>query len=292
MYQQYRNQGFQVLSIGYDEEVAHVNSWISMFSLTYPVLRDPGGSVSTLFIPVVGGYLYFPHNTLIDTWQVVHHTATGFSQGTIQSLVLSLMDPAIFTNLNELDFGEVVVGESAERTFTIDNAGTGILNVTNIVSSCPRFSPNPTSGEVYAVDDSMAVTVTYSPTEVGECNETLTVQNNDQDVIINVHGEAVATSVPLSNASGIPNTFGLDACYPNPFNAQTIIPYRVPSESAVSIVIYSVDGRLMAILNQGRVLPGNHRVSWSPDEATTGVYFVELRADGRPIDVQKILYLK
>ena len=281
-----------MLSIGYNETTSNINSWISMFSLTYPVLRDQGGSVSTLFIPVEGGYLYFPHNTLIDTWQVVQHTATGFNQGTITSLMQSLFDPFASANVTELDFGEVMIGESKDLTFTIDNAGTGILNVTNISASCPRFTPNPTTGEVYAVDDLLEVTVTYCPTELGECNETLTVQNNDADFTINLHGVATATSVPSSDLNSIPKTFGLDACYPNPFNATTVIPYHVPTEAAVSVAIYSVDGRLVELLNLGQVLPGNHQVSWSPRDATTGVYFVEFRAESRPVDVQKILYLK
>jgi hypothetical protein len=292
MYQQYRNQGFQVLSLGFQESQSSCASWVSTYSLTYPVLSDMSGATSQLFIPVSGGYLYFPHNTMLDTWQVVQHTATGFNQGTITSLLQSLFDPIAFANVAELNFEEVMIGESKDLTFTIDNAGTGILNVTNISASCPRFTANPTTGEVYAVDDLLEVTVTWSPTEVEVCNEVLTVQNNDADFTINLHGVATATSVPSSDLNSIPKTFGLDACYPNPFNATTVIPYHVPTEAAVSVAIFSVDGRLVELMNLGRVLPGNHQVSWSPNEATTGVYFVEFRAEGRPVDVQKILYLK
>jgi len=292
MYQQYGNQGFQVLSIGYNETVANVNSWVSMYSLTYPVLRDAGGSVSLQYIPVVGGYLYFPHNTLLDTWQVVRYTATGFNENTIESMVTALMDPIASASVTELDFGQVVLGESGELTFTIDNAGTGILEVSGITSSCPSFSPDPTSGSVVAVDDLMEVTVTYTPQELGVCNETLTIATNDEPIVINLVGECVATGLSPAQETSIPTSLGVDPCYPNPFNAETVIPFRLPQASDVSIVIYSVDGRLVDQIDLGMTSPGYHRMIWSPTNSTTGVYFVELRADGHRSGVQKILYLK
>jgi len=292
MYQQYGNQGFQVLSIGYNETVGNVNSWVSMFNLTYPVVRDAGGSVSLQYIPVQGGYLYFPHNTLIDTWQVVRYTATGFNENTIESMVTALMDPVGSANVTELDFGQVVLGGSGELTFTIDNVGTGILEVSGITSSCPSFSADPTSGSVYAVDDLMEVTVTYTPQELGTCNETLTIATNDEPIVIDLIGECVATSVPPAQVTAIPASLGLDPCYPNPFNAETVIPFRLPQASDVSIVIYSVEGRTVDQIDLGVTSPGYHRVTWSPTNSTTGVYFVELRSDGHRSSMQKILYLK
>ena len=281
-----------MLSIGFQENQGTVNSWINTYNLTYPVVYDASGTVSTLFIPVQGGYLYFPHNTLIDTWQTVRHSATGFNHSTIQNLVLSLMDPIATANTNILNFGEVIVGESAELDFTVENAGTGILEVTNITSTCPSFSPNPTSGTIYAVDDLLTVTVTYTPLHTGQCNETLTVTTNDEDIVIDLRGEGVSTAVPSSEELAIPTTLGLESCYPNPFNSETVIPYRLPQNSDISIAIYSVNGRLVETMDLGHQSAGYHRETWSSTGVTTGVYFVELRADGRPSDIQKILFLK
>ncbi len=292
MYQQYYDQGLMILSLGFQESQTSVNSWINMFNITYPVLVDASGSTSTLFIPVSGGYLYFPHNTLLDTWQVVQYTVTGFSHSVVENLVLGLMDPIVYTSVNELSFGEVVVGESAELDFTIDNAGTGILEVTGMEASCPAISADPTTGSVYAVDDLMTVTVTYTPDHTGACDETLTIHTNDGDVIIAITGVGVASGVPNAGNSTLPAEFGMDPSYPNPFNAETVIPYRLPNGADVSIDIYSVNGRLVDKIDLGQTSAGFHRVTWSPNNATTGVYFVEFHVDGAPVNVQKILYLK
>ena len=263
-----------------------------MYNLTYPVLVDASGSVSTLFIPVSGGYLYFPHNTLLDTWHVVQYTATGFNHSVVENLVLGLMDPVVYTSVTELSFGEVVVGESAELDFTIDNVGTGTLEVTGMDPSCPAISADPATGSVYAVDDLLEVTVTYTPSHTGSCDETLTIHTNDGDVIIAITGVGVASGVPKAGSSVLPTEFGMDPSYPNPFNAETVIPYRLPNVADVSIDIYSVNGRLVDEIDLGQTPAGFHQVTWSPNNATTGVYFVEFHVDGAPVDVQKILYLK
>ena len=138
----------------------------------------------------------------------------------------------------------------------------------------------------------MEVTVTYTPLHTGQCDETLTISTNDGDIVIAIRGECIATSVPSSEETQIPTSLGLDPCYPNPFNSETVIPYHLSQESHASIAIYSVDGRLVDHIDLGLKSPGYHRLTWSPSNATTGVYFVELRSEGRPADMQKILYLK
>jgi hypothetical protein len=168
-----------VLSLGYQESQTSCQSWISSHGLTYPVLSDMSGSTSQLFIPVQGGYLYFPHNCVVDQDQIMRYTATGWNQSAVQSMIQSLLQPEAAFSPTELNYGAVTYGANIPMTLIIDNAGTGILNITSITTSNPTlFSVNPTSGQIYAVRDSLVITVTLHATQSCVIDEVLNVVSN------------------------------------------------------------------------------------------------------------------
>ena len=64
----------------------------------------------------------------------------------------------------------------------------------------------------------------------------------------------------------------LGQSYPNPFNATTVIPFRVAATSRASghpvpveLAIYDVLGRRVRVLVQESLAPGHHEVSWHGD---------------------------
>jgi hypothetical protein len=80
---------------------------------------------------------------------------------------------------------------------TVDNIGTGSLQVTDIYSSSPAmFSINPTSGQVLAFNDVLDVTVTFLAAQSGTVNEVLTVVTDAGDLTANLVAE-VAGSGPF-----------------------------------------------------------------------------------------------
>jgi hypothetical protein len=200
IYQQYRNQGVMVLSLGFQESVASCATWRSTYNLTYPVLSDISGSVGVSYIPNNGG-LWFPHNAIVDQNQIVQYTATGFSASAIQNTLNSLMEPRIATDTDYLDFGTVNQGSSEERTFTIYNDGTGIVSVAYIEPSGSSFSPDPQTGQVYAYNDSLVVTVTFVPTHTGAYSDSLSISSTGGDAVVTITG--VGESVAVENVSVI-----------------------------------------------------------------------------------------
>jgi len=82
---------------------------------------------------------------------------------------------------------------------------------------------------------------------------------------------------------GRPRSFWLGDNYPNPFNAATVIPYQLPQEARVRLVVYNVLGQPVRTLVDQRQPAGEHRVVWDGlDEggrpAASGVYFYRLSA--------------
>lgn len=94
-----------------------------------------------------------------------------------------------------------------------------------------------------------------------------------------------------------PTMFKLHQNYPNPFNPSTIIKYSIPETRAlyadnnpqhqessiqnqvsVSIKVYDILGREVAILVNEMLRPGEYHVKFNADGLSSGVYFYQLRA--------------
>ena len=68
--------------------------------------------------------------------------------------------------------------------------------------------------------------------------------------------------------------------YPNPFNNQAAISFKLAADCGVELKIYDVTGREAASLVNGRLSAGRHEVTWNAEGMTSGVYFARLQAGG------------
>jgi hypothetical protein len=94
-----------------------------------------------------------------------------------------------------------------------------------------------------------------------------------------------------------PSQFMLSQSYPNPFNPSTNIAYTLQSQSYVTLKVYDLLGRELAILAQGKIDAGNHSAAWNANGYGSGVYFYKLEAtsvsDGRRFtDVKKMVLVR
>jgi hypothetical protein len=85
--------------------------------------------------------------------------------------------------------------------------------------------------------------------------------------------------------SASPQGFGLDPNYPNPFNAGTMIRYRLNAVSRVRLAVYDAMGRRVATLFDGTEAPGERQRQWNGlddqgNAAPTGVYICRITAQG------------
>ena len=79
-------------------------------------------------------------------------------------------------------------------------------------------------------------------------------------------------------APQIPLTCELRQNYPNPFNPTTVIGYEVPVVSAVSLRVYDLLGREVAILINEVEAPGTHSVTFNASGLASGVYLYRIEA--------------
>jgi uncharacterized delta-60 repeat protein len=89
----------------------------------------------------------------------------------------------------------------------------------------------------------------------------------------------------------VPQECRLASPHPNPFNPSTAISYQLSAISHVSLRVYDVSGKVVAILVDGRREAGTHEITFDGSALAAGVYFVMLQA-GEFSAAQKLVLLK
>jgi hypothetical protein len=76
----------------------------------------------------------------------------------------------------------------------------------------------------------------------------------------------------------LPSEFALMKNYPNPFNAQTVIDYQLPTSSDVKLEVYNLLGKKVGTLVDQQQEAGYKSVTWDASEVSSGIYFYKLNA--------------
>lgn len=102
-------------------------------------------------------------------------------------------------------------------------------------------------------------------------------------------GRIITTSIGEENR--VPQELRLYENFPNPFNAETVIRFSLPERSWITMKVYDVLGRLVAILAEDILEAGEHRVRFDARSLTSGVYYYKLQTI-KSYSVKKCLLLK
>jgi len=107
-----------------------------------------------------------------------------------------------------------------------------------------------------------------------------------------VYGDTTL-SFTVSNevTQNIPVKPELHQNYPNPFNPATTISYQIPENMHVSLEIYDLLGRRVALLADGIKPAGFHQVEFDASGYASGVYIYRLRT-GDIIESRKMILMK
>jgi len=88
-----------------------------------------------------------------------------------------------------------------------------------------------------------------------------------------------------------PLTFMLYQNYPNPFNPSTEIKFTIPERAIVTLKVYDILGKEVAILVNGEQTAGSHSIVFDASHLSSGTYIYRLSA-GDKIQVKKMVLLK
>jgi Secretion system C-terminal sorting domain len=87
--------------------------------------------------------------------------------------------------------------------------------------------------------------------------------------------------------------YKLDAPYPNPFNAETRFSIALPQPSEVSVIVYDIQGRIVATLAHNEThAAGRHDFTLNGSELASGLYFVQATVPGKMNEIRKLVLVK
>jgi hypothetical protein len=116
------------------------------------------------------------------------------------------------------------------------------------------------------------------------------INNNSPDTPIIPVTVDVVTAID-DDVIDLPHEFSLYQNYPNPFNAATSIKFDLPEQSEVAIEVFNILGQKLAIVVEGLMPAGYHRVSWDASGVSSGIYFYRITA-GEFVEVRTMTLLK
>jgi len=96
----------------------------------------------------------------------------------------------------------------------------------------------------------------------------------------------LTTGVMDREKKGIPADCGLSVNYPNPFNSETVIEYRLPGSAEVDLTVYDLNGRPVRSLVRESKPAGYHTARWDGTDETgrsaaSGIYYYRIQMKGR-----------
>lgn len=99
-------------------------------------------------------------------------------------------------------------------------------------------------------------------------------------------------NLPAQDA-GRPAEFKLYQNFPNPFNPQTAIEFIVPQTSKISLKVFNLLGKEVAVLTDEIKQPGTYKVIFAAGEhgLSSGVYIYQLKTDSFT-ETKKMIFTK
>lgn len=97
------------------------------------------------------------------------------------------------------------------------------------------------------------------------------------------------SAVGVEEQTAVPVNYELGQNYPNPFNPSTTIEYSLAERSYVSLKVYDILGRQVAVLFNEEQAAGKHKAQWNATGYQSGIYFCRLRAAGYTRTIKMIL---
>ena len=251
---------------------------------------------------------YYELSSLNESYYYLLFTATGHIPEFYD-------DVYVWENATPVYAAGTVSGIDASLAVLTTNPGTGIISGTVL-----NNSNQPLSGVLLAIKNSTGNVIGYDMTDNQGVYEVAGVSDGDHEVsasivsytseiqnvtfnssthntlLVNFDLNQTTTDIPDKPKEALPTTLELMSNFPNPFNPDTKISFRLPSSQNVKLVIYNVLGQLVNELVNNELPAGTHTFVWNGTDAagktvSTGIYFYSIETDNQKI-VKKMIFSK
>ncbi|HPC50270.1 MAG TPA: C25 family cysteine peptidase [Candidatus Cloacimonas acidaminovorans] len=208
--------------------------------------------------------------------------------------------PVFVIDMDDINFGEVIVNTIVSQTVTICNCGTASMLGT-IATESPFSLGEPSMPAYYLeyiipVGESFTFNVNFQPLQNSVYTGTLIINSDDPNALVNTiplygTGQPVANDDPVAVL-----VTSLKGCYPNPFNPTTTISFSIKEKTPVELIIYNILGQKVRTLVNQPLEPGEHSIVWNGTDnkgrsVASGIYFYRMKA-GNYSETKKMVLKK
>jgi len=208
--------------------------------------------------------------------------------------------PVFVIDMENINFGEVIVNTIVSQTVTICNCGTASMLGT-IATESPFSLGEPSMPAYYLeyiipVGESFTFNVNFQPLQNSVYTGTLIINSDDPNALVNTiplygTGQPVANDDPVAVL-----VTSLKGCYPNPFNPTTTISFSIKEKAPVELIIYNILGQKVRTLVNQPLEPGEHSIVWNGTDnkgrsVASGIYFYRMKA-GNYSETKKMVLKK
>lgn len=220
----------------------------------------------------------------------------------------SLIEDKPISIINNYSFGEVD-SKTEFQNFYRGIIGLAFLNAVDSAQTVDKIKDNYWNEDLLGQEDLLpGFRITAGASSTAELKTLNTFENWDFTNIWSIDqgssfpflrnnppmskpGEDI-TSTSIINETEVPQKILLTQNYPNPFNPSTTISYEVPKSGKVTLEVFNMLGRSVAILIGGETKSaGRYSVDFDASLLSSGIYFYRLTAAGQ-ILTQKMTLIK
>lgn len=209
--------------------------------------------------------------------------------------------PVVSIPIVDLNFGDVLIGETQTMEFTINNEGDQVL-IGSVAVESPfsiyqgNAQPNNMINIVIPAQSFLTFNVLFAPTENIDYTGTMSISTDDPVNPLLTVSLLGAGNIVANNDPVIPVVTELKGNYPNPFNPSTKIAFSVKENAPVLLEIYNIKGQLVRTLVKETKGAGNYEAIFdgmddNHQPLSSGVYFYKMLA-GKYSNTRKMILMK
>jgi hypothetical protein len=236
-----------------------------------------------------------------DLSRGIHNTA--YARDLLTSSIAEFEPTAMRAELTGPDPPIIIPPEGGSleytMTFTNNTSATQTVDIWATLlrpdgSTVPVFGPKEKSFAAYSSRSMMRSLTIRKSSPPGEYGLVLAIGTSgsppiDTDTLGFAKAEATGKESAVWGETA--GSYVLCQNHPNPFNATTHVDFRIPEAGPVSLILFDVLGREVAVLFEGITAAGSHSVEIRSEGMAGGIYYCRLTA-GPFTDTKKILLLK
>ena len=209
-----------------------------------------------------------------DNARALDNSAATVSAYRANPVAVSISGPTFIFAGNPASFSASVSGGAGATSYRWfrDGSFTGVTSSSYSTTGTSSFSVRV---DVTRGSETASATRFVTVQDVGGCEPYLIPIPEPCPIYLDA---PQAASPDAASVEAAPEAFALSPMSPNPVRGSAVVTFEAPEAATVSVAVFDVLGREVAVLADGPVGAGVHRARFDASALTPGTYVLRMRA--------------